>query len=386
MTKEEYILLYKKHLSGTATPHELELLAGYKDEFDIEKFDDDETIPDQELIKNRIYQQIENRLSVPKQQVRSVRRRWLGAVAAAILLIWGIGLFYMNAHTMHDNNQPAQVAKAPRAIVPGRDKAVLILDNGNKVDLDQTANGQIAQAGKTKINKVNNGQLQYEKAISPDSNKGKLTYNTIVTPRGGQYRVVLPDGTSVWLNSATSLRYPTAFTGHERHVELIGEAYFEVAKNKELPFTVNAGKVDVKVLGTHFNIAAYDDEPSTKTTLLEGSVRMSGDNQSVMLTPGQQAVAEKNGRGIITKAVNVQDAIAWKNGYFLFKKDNIQSAMRKIARWYDVDVVYEGKISDKLLGGSVMRTQNIDELLSYLETIGIARFKIEGRRIMVKAN
>lgn len=383
MNKEEYIILYKKYLSGTATLHEIELLDHYKDEFDIESFNDSNPLADQELIKGRITRQIEARLATSARQ-RPFRRLWW-SVAASLLILSTIVSYFGNSHKNQVVDKPAQFAKSHNSIVPGSNKAILILGNSDTVNLDQTTNGRITQNDQTLIKKLNDGVLKYERIAASDS-EGKIVYNTIITPRGGQYNVILSDGTSVWLNSASSLRYPISFIGIERHVELNGEAYFEVAKNKKIPFTVNAREVNVKVLGTHFNIAAYDDDPSSKTTLLEGSVRLSGNGQEFTLTPGQQAISEKDGRKIITKTVNVQDAIAWKNGYFSFRREPLQSTMRKIARWYDVEVVYQGKVSNKLLSGSVLRTQKINELLSYLEIIGIAKFKIEGRRIMVKAN
>ncbi|OOQ58777.1 FecR family protein [Mucilaginibacter pedocola] len=383
MTRKEYVALYKKHLSGRATPQEEELLNQYADDFDINLFDNEEEIPDQDEIKQRIFQNIESRMADVAPQ-STARRYWWLPVAASILLVSSIGFFYINGQKDKLNNKVKQVAKVSAPILPGTNKAVLILGNGDRVDLNAAANGRIAQAGALTVNKLKNGQLEYGKAVLPDGGSNAITYNTIITPRGGQYQVTLPDGTSVWLNSASSLKYPTAFTGSERHVELTGEAYFEVAKNKQMPFTVDAGKVGVKVLGTHFNIAAYEDDPATKTTLLEGSVKLTGNQTTLTLTPGQQGVATKDGHGLTTKTVNVEDAVAWKNGYFSFRKENLQASMRKIARWYDVDVVYQGKMNDKLLGGSVLRTQSINEILGYLETIGIAKFKVEGRRIMVK--
>ncbi|MBE9586648.1 FecR family protein [Mucilaginibacter sp. JRF] len=387
MTQEEYLRLYKRYLAGIATPNEIALLDNYKDEFDIDRFDDKPSIPDQDTVKTRIYQRIESRMELPPNATRPVRRLWLWSAAASILLLIGIGFFYTSKLKSKVNSVPVKITKVNQAIVPGTNRAILILDNGTRVDLNDATKGRIAQSGNTTINKLNNGRLQYNNEGRSSAGKSDaIAYNTIITPRGGQYEVMLPDGTSVWLNSASSLKYPVAFAGSERHVELNGEAYFEVAKDKNMPFTVNSGNVNIRVIGTHFNIAAYDDDPSTKTTLLEGSVKLSTANEAVVLTPGQQGVAENGSHNITTKTVNVQDAIAWKNGYFSFKKENIQCAMRKISRWYDVDVVYDGKISDKLISGSVTRTQSITEMLSYLETIGIAKFKIDGRRIMVKAN
>lgn len=343
------------------------------DEFDLGKFDDGTGIPDQEQIKQRIFNRIER-----KRKTRSMGRYWW--VAAASLLAF-TGYYFMPQRTVKPPVKAALEAKP--VIIPGSNKAILILGNGGTVDLNAAANGRIAQAGETVIDKTKNGQLVYGKTHAGPAD---ITYNTIVTPRGGQYQVVLADGTRVWLNAASSLKFPTAFTGTERHVELTGEAYFEVAKNKDMPFTVSAGNVRVNVLGTSFNVSAYEDDACNKTTLLEGSVQIVRNNQRLSLAPGQQAVSEGNDQPVRLKTVNVEDAIAWKNGYFSFKKENIRSVMRKIARWYDVDVTFQGDISNSVLGGSVSRTQNITEILSYLELTGIAHFKIEARTIVVKGN
>lgn len=344
------------------------------DEFDLEKFDDGTSVPDQEQIKQRIFNRIER-----KRKMRSVGGYWW--LAAASLLAFS-GYYFMHQTPVKPPVKVAQEAKPVPVITPGTNKAILILGNGGKVDLNAAANGRIAQAGNTMVDKVRNGQLVYEKG----GNATEITYNTIVTPRGGQYQVVLADGTRVWLNAASSLKFPTAFTGTDRHVELTGEAYFEVAKNKDLPFTVSAGNVRVNVLGTSFNVSAYEDDECNKTTLLEGSVQIVRNNQRLSLAPGQQAVSEGNDQPVQLKTVNAEDAIAWKNGYFSFKKEDIRSVMRKIARWYDVDVTFQGDISNSVLGGSVSRTQNINEILSYLELTGIAHFKIEARTIVVKGN
>lgn len=384
MTREEYIELYERYLSGIATPDEIELLFEYKDKFDIAKFDDETTIPEQELIKKRIYGQIENKMT-RYGRLKSTNRLWF-SVAASVLIITFTGVYLLRNHSVKPQNKPNLLTKAASPILPGTNKAILILGNGGKIDLNQAANGRISQAGKLLITKLKNGQLQYGKNATGNTSGEEISYNTIITPKGGQYQVILPDGTAVWLNAASSLKYPTVFVGSERHVELNGEAYFEVAKNKKMPFIVTSGKVNVRVLGTHFNISAYDDDAYNKTTLLEGSVILSKDNQKVTLIPGQQATSLNSSSNIQLNTVNVEDAVAWKNGYFAFRKENIKSAMRKIARWYNVDVEFQGGLSNRVLGGSVSRTQSIDELLSYMELTGIAHFKINERRIIVKGN
>lgn len=384
MTTGEYTELYERYLAGNATPQEIERLLSHKDKFDIAKFDNEERIVDQDAIKDRIYTQIVQRVNEGAPQLKSRGFWW--SMAASLLILCAAGIIFVKKQHPINNKKVNELAARHSTILPGTNKAVLILGNGETIDLREAANGQIARAGSVRVKKLKEGQLAYDTEASEKDIDHLVSFNTIVIPNGGQYEVTLPDGTSVWLNSASSLKYPTAFTGKERHVELTGEAYFEVAKNKAKPFIVSAEKIDVKVLGTHFNIAAYNDDPASKTTLLEGAIVLSDGKQKVALIPGQQAVAGDGGQPIQLKTVNVDDAIAWKKGYFSFRKENIENAMRKIARWYDVDVEYQGKMSHKVLGGSVSRTQNIDEILAYLELTGIARFELKGRRIIVKGN
>lgn len=384
MTANEYTELYERYLAGKATPQEIEILLSHQDKFDIAKFDNEERIVDQDEIKARIYGQIVQQANVAQPESKSGKLWW--PVAASLLLLSAAGIIFIKKHHPIVNKKVQELAIQHQRILPGTNKAVLILGNGETIDLNAAANGQIAGTGNVKVKKLKEGQLKYDPGVTGNNGSQEISFNTLVVPKGGQYEVTLPDGTSVWLNSASSLKYPTAFTGKERHVELTGEAYFEVAKNKARPFTVSAGKVDVRVLGTHFNIMAYPDEPASKTTLLEGAVVLSDRKQQLELVPGQQGIATSGNQPMELKTVNVQDAIAWKKGYFSFRKENIESAMRKIARWYDVDVTYQGKMSHKMLGGSVSRTQNIDEILAYIELTGIAHFELKGRRIIVKGN
>nr|WP_305121106.1 FecR domain-containing protein [Pedobacter xinjiangensis] len=205
--------------------------------------------------------------------------------------------------------------------------------------------------------------------------------NTIETPKGGEYQVILPDGTKVWLNSASVLTFPARFTLKNRSVKLIGEAYFEVAKDKQRPFQVNLGRTTVEVLGTHFNIAAYHDDPEIKTTLLEGSVKISGFSKKVVLQPGEQASVAND--DISVSHPKLTEVMAWKNGYFSFNNEDIKSIMKKVSRWYDVDVEFVGNISSQQFGGTFNRSKTVEELLAHLEVLGTIKFKMKGRRIIV---
>ncbi|MGZ3874436.1 MAG: FecR family protein [Mucilaginibacter sp.] len=366
--------LLQKYLDGSITNAEKEeLLALYRHigSKDAEYPDDKETVSERMLA--RLNDEIISNNSKP-----NYFKPWK-LVAAALILITA-ALYLINRPV---NRPPAVASNLTRhsLIVPGTSVATLILGNGKKILLNGSGTGTLAVQGNTVITRSAAGQISYK--VMPDSKNNEITFNTITTPMGGQFRITLPDGSDVWLNAASSLRYPSRFEGSERHVELHGEAYFEIFKNKHAPFTVTAENTHIKVLGTHFNVMAYNNEPAVNTTLLEGSVSLSSNNSHVFLVPGQQATAGRKTANIILRQVNVDDAIAWKNGYFSFRKENLPTAMNKIARWYNVDVDYIGNVNDRILGGTVSRAESIEELLNYLELTGIAKFKIEGRRIKV---
>ena len=273
-------------------------------------------------------------------------------------------------------------------LLPGSNKATLTLANGSKIDLDDSKNGTIANQADIIIAKSQTGQIEYSNAsktaATDQSVKSNLSaFNTIVTPRGGQYAVVLSDGTKVWLNAASSLKYPVAFTGNERSVELNGEAYFEVAKDATKPFFVKSNTQTVEVLGTHFNINSYTDEKATKTTLLEGSVKVSNPSNTaiIKLKPGQQAVNGAGQMHIIYDA-DVDEAMAWKNGKFLFNDTELQTIMRQLSRWYDVDVEYKGTITERHYRGKISRNVPVSQIFEILKTSGL-NFIINGRKIIV---
>jgi len=308
------------------------------------------------------------------------------AIAASLFMVLAAGLFfyYTNNNTPADNR--ISRSQISNDVKPGGNKATLILSDGTKINLnDIDAGGIVANQAGTRIVKHKDGQLVYDIVSNSGSNTVGL-YNTIRTPLGGQYQLRLPDGSRVWLNAASSLRYPVNFDGDERIVELTGEGYFEVAKNKERPFKVQTRNQVVEVLGTHFNINSYEEEEHTKTSLLEGSVSVQSliNKKTTVLIPGQQA--QLNDYSLNVKNVDVNEVAAWKDGYFIFNAEGIPSAMRKIARWYGLEISYEGDIDDKDLAGSVSRSTNVSEVLKTLELTGIVHFKLEGRKIKVIAN
>lgn len=355
--------------------------------------------PFSELQSQMLYQRIvkdkrfADHKTHPKIQTEPVvRKLWYKAsIAAAILMILSVGAFFLVPRTT--GLKPNTDHLITQDIAPGSNKAILTLGNGKQIILNDAGPGILAKQAGITISKTADGQLIYDLSATADAVKGKTErkemYNTVATPKGGQYQVNLPDGTSVWLNSASSLKFSTTFKSqHKREVELTGEAYFEVAHDKRKPFVVISKGQEIEVLGTHFNVNSYADEPEVKTTLLEGSVRVSptlGDptkklNTSI-LKPGEQATLKET--GITVKTVDLESVIAWKKGYFLMKDEDIYSVMRKIERWYDVEVIYAGDFKGSTFEGSVSRFRNVSEILRKFELTGNVHFKIEGRRITV---
>lgn len=307
------------------------------------------------------------------------------AAAAIVILLLGIGAYFLlpNRNTKELSKKETQGSLFKNDVLPGGNKAVLTLSNGTKILLGSAANGTLAQQGNTKIIKLNNGRLSYNTFTqsSPDKNV-VMQYNTLTTPRGGQYNVTLPDGTQVWLNSASSLHYPTAFVGKERKVEITGEAYFEVAHNPEMPFKVSVNGTQIEVIGTHFNVNAYNDEPIMRTTLLEGSIKFTSRNDTRLLSPGQQIQVQPDGQIKRIKDVDIEQTIAWKNGTFSFHNTSIYEIMRQISRWYNVDVNFNDSLNVRL-NGSIERKVNVSEVFKMIELTGEVKFKIDGKNITV---
>lgn len=308
-------------------------------------------------------------------------KRYASIAAAAILFI-GVSAsiyFYTNNKSLTVKNK----ATVNKKIEHGGNKAILTLADGKKIILDEAANGELAKVSGIKITKAADGRLVYSIADQAQRD-GKILFNTIETPKGGQYQINLPDGSSVWLNAASKLTFPTRFIGSERKVNLSGEGYFEITKNKKMPFKVVTALQEVEVLGTHFNINSYTDEANTKTTLVEGSVKVKllNEQQSSVLKPGEQAVNTSNKLKI--DEVDVEAVIAWKNGYFRFDDEELESIMHKVERWYNVDVVYNNeKMKSEKLGGITTRFSEVGDLLKMLELTGKVKFKIEGQKILV---
>ncbi len=302
------------------------------------------------------------------------RSWWKWAAAAAAAGILAVGAWQLLAP--REALPPAGVAMEGRYkndVPPGGNRASLTLANGSVITLDDAKDGVLAQQGNAQVTKMQNGQLAY----AATDKKAPVAWNKLSTPRGGQYRVTLPDGTAVWLNAASTLHFPTAFEDSERTVELSGEGYFEVAKNTSRPFVVKTSdSMNIRVTGTHFNVMAYPGEKAANVTLLEGAVKVNGHE----LSPGEQAV-QAGGRVQVGPA-DTEHAVAWKNGYFSFNNADIHAVMKELERWYDISVTYEANVSHLRFGGGMQRSLPLSSVLRILEKNQV-KFRIDGRKITV---
>lgn len=387
--------LIDKYLAGTISEAEkAELSSWYR------SFDDGETavsdLPDvseqdiDDRIKSRLAYTLQTSEQVQEPASKSVRRKLrLPAVAILLIMAMTAGFYYF---MQEQQVQVVPISKAVQAAptndaLPGGNKAILTLADGSSIILDSANNGVIGEQGNVQVNKLDNGLLAYEVNASAQQPISKSFYNTISTPRGGEYQVTLSDGTKVWLNAASSIRFPAVFDGTERSVEIKGEVYFEVAKNEQKPFRVKAGRSTVEVLGTHFNINAYEDETQIRTSLLEGSVRVSSDDAGEMqrvqeLRPGQQARMNKSGRIQVVNNIDTEEVMAWKNGLFIFKSTDLRSIMRQVSRWYDVDIQYQGSVGMQFTG-QITRNNNVSKIFEMLELTGEVRFKVQDKKVIV---
>ncbi|WP_428329392.1 FecR family protein [Mucilaginibacter sp.] len=377
--------LAKKWLDKTITTAEQQEFADwYNSENDLSVEIPKAFADSEEVLKERILIKINEAIKPENTNIKPIiLKRWV-SIAATLLLFSSIGIYYYNHKSPYKKNALVhQRVPANNDIKPGGNKAVLTLANGNKINLNDIKNGVLTNQGKTQVKKDKDGLITYQ-AITSNENEAPV-FNTINIPKGGQFQVVLSDGSKVWLNSASSITFPTAFSKTERRITISGEVYLEVAKNKALPFRVVTGKQVIEVLGTHFNINAYPDEPAIKTTLAEGSVKVMADGQTVMLKPEQQsAVINNHSENISVKTVDIENVLAWKNGNFQFEKAEIPFIMREISRWYNVDIKYEGKMPQRIFSGSISRSVNLSEFLRMLKYSGID-FKIQGQTIIVAA-
>jgi transmembrane sensor len=374
MQSKEIEQLLEKYNNGEATPAEQALIESWYLTYrnDAPGASHQQLEEDQKDSLNKILFQINS------HQKRSYTRTF--AIAAALLVFLSAGVLILMHLQPKKQQVVAAVSPVKNDIAPGGNKAILTLANGNKLVLTGAKNGKLASQGGILISKTADGQVKYANA-NQSAASNTLVYNTATTPKGGWYQFILSDGTKVWLNSASSIKYPVNFIGNERRVELTGEAYFEVAHNAAKPFRVVSNGQTVEVLGTHFNINAYADENQVKTTLLQGSVKVSSANGSSVIKPGEQAQLD-NGKIKVISDVDVDAAVAWKNGLFNFEDNKIQEVMRQFARWYDVDVKYEGELPSRHFSGEISRNMNASQMLDILSFKKI-HYKIQGKTITV---
>jgi len=380
MDKNNFNHLIDKYLEGTASAAEKALLEGYYRRLETTA-STQLSAGEETVLKEVMFQKIRSGMQSRRTSLhRKIYFRL--AAAAAILLLLVSGYWFFGIGERSNKPQSDIVNLASKDIQPGRNAAILTLANGKQVLLDSTTGIIGKQAGTSVINL--NGLLTYKANDKSD----KVIYNTIATARGNQYQLLLADSSKIWLNSASSLRFPTSFTGSVREVKLLsGEAYFEVARNPLKPFHVRTSDLMVEVLGTHFNVNAYSEEGPVKTTLIEGSVKLSMVNSSPdlqhtsMLLPGQQAVWNEN--KFLISQPDMAQVVAWKNGQFEFDNTDLATIMRQISRWYDIDVSYKEKPSNEKFGGSISKNLPLSNVLKLLEGTGIS-FKLEGKKLIVQ--
>lgn len=376
MTRDEIDLLAARIASGEANESEILLYNRLYNYMCLPE--ESEAVFDQERaeLEMQIKAVIWRKTGIVKPLVRRTWFQW--GVAASIILAVSISFWVLNER--HVNKQPVQVTAQQKRfkndVDPGQQGAILTLSSGKTIILDSAHNGSLVKEGATEILKEN-GELVY----SGQSGSNQEVYNTMTTPKGRQYSLVLTDGTRVWLNASSSITYPTVFSGKERKVSITGEAYFEVAHNDLLPFIVQKGEASINVLGTHFNVNSYDDEHSMNVTLLQGLVKVNSGTLSRVIRPGQQA---QLGRGDIRVVNNIdtEEIMAWKNGLFHFEGSDIGSLMRQLSRWYNIEVVYEKQLNETFYA-EMPRNTKLSDVLKFLELTGKVHFEIDGNRVTV---
>lgn len=373
--------LSEKWLKGTITTDELVVLEAWYNSAPDERVSWTAGDLDEKQLKERLFYNIDQSIESNSRARYFRSSKIMYAVAASITLLLGSVMGYM-ALKKPVAYQSGVVTKKADTTGNSYNKAVLTLANGQAVQLDDAANGVIAQEGGARIKKTSEGEIAYH-AADADTKESAVSINMISTPKGGQYHISLPDGSKVWLNAMSSLKFPTVFKGKERIVELSGEAYFEVAKDKAMPFRVKMpNETSVAVLGTHFNIMAYPGVHSVNATLLEGSIKVQRGSLTTMVSPGEMAeVTDK----IAVRKVDAEEAISWKNGLFRFEKADVRTVMQEIERWYNVDVTYEGGMPDNEITGFMSRASKLNEVLKMLELSGL-KLKVQGNKIIVFKN
>lgn len=385
MGKSIPVSLLKKYLSGSCTAIEKEQVNQWFDSMDrVPEYIAGLSEEQRMLMESRVFERIlhnieakgqQNVMSFPKKSIYS----WRVLVAAASLFLFlSIVVVWMKYPLSLSTNKILNSAQSVN-IKPGGNKAVLILGDGSSLVLAETNLGTVADQQNVSVVKIAEGELSYKKITG--KNSSEVTYNTIATPVGGKYSVILPDGTKAWLNSKSSLRFPTSFTGAERRVQMTGEVYFEVTKNQKQPFKVLSGRTEISVLGTHFDVMAYEDEAEQKTTLLEGSIHLSSGKFAKLLKPGQQASVAVSGIQV-NDNIDLEGVMAWRNNLFIFKDMEIKEIARQISRWYDIQVVFKGTPSKILYTGTISKDAELSEILSMLQFTGL-KYELKNRLLTI---
>lgn len=378
MNKTEVLILLEKYRLGTIGKDELDRLESWY----IQWKPEDLEISTQELesIKETVWDNINKDSARTKG---TTVKLWSAIVAAAVILIIAIPLSYLSYESFHTQS-PAEPEQSVFDFKPGENRGVLTLADGRDIMLTGEQNGTVAYQQAAIIRKMEGDLVVYEISHADKSNTGAEVYNIMTTPRGGNYRLRLSDGTRVWLNAASSIRFPVSFKNGDRKVIVKGEAYFEVAHVDSQPFKVITGNQEVTVLGTHFNIKGYEDDTTISTTLLEGSIKIKNlkSGKSSLMKPGQQAGIFKNQNEIQIRGIHAEEAVSWKKGYFIFDDQSIEGIMKTLGRWYDADIEYHGD-SNERFGGTFSRSSNLAEILTNLEQLGKVQFTIKGKKIIV---
>jgi len=383
-----------RHKIGASSPEDLILLESWyvAQQADVLPLNDQDVDSRLAQVRNNLLLQIADKpVSLPKKSIPL----WTRITVAASIVLAAASLYF--TVFSNDVSEELRIAALDAGIKPGGDKAILTLANGTKVILNDVKSGEISSQAGIRIKKESNGILVYEvaaqKAVEATD---ESQWNTLETPKGGQYQIVLSDGSKVWLNAYSSIKFPAVFSTKSREVEMTGEAYFQVAKRTiggtsvAQPFIVRANRQSIQVLGTHFNVNSYVDEHAVKTTLLEGSVaintlrdNLKAERSNVILKPGQQSELNSSG-DLAVSTVNVSEAIDWQKGYFAFHNEDVYQIMRKVAGWYDLQVVYESSLPKDKLGGTLSRYQDVSKILDVMQRTGLFKFRIKGKTAFVR--
>jgi len=381
MKQEELGRLLDKYFSGTPlTAEETARLRAWDAQFEKEEGLDDSFGADEKIqMRQKMWEHVSGHTGTPvvPLQNRKGRLSWPARVAAAAILVVLAGGGWWLVRNGTQQQPEARVAAQDNNILPGGNKAVLTLADGSTIILDSAGNGLLAQQGNATISKLDNGAIAYKAGTGP---AGETLYNTITTPPGGQFLVVLPDGSKVMLNAASSLRYPAQFAANERRVTLTGEGYFEVVHDARQTFIVSVGGMEVHDLGTEFNINAYADEPFIQTSLVSGLAEVKSSTGLLKLQPGKAAQVTAGTAKLVD--ADLEAATAWKNGLFVFGGSDIQTIMRQVARWYDVELEFKSGFNKRFYG-TISRNEPVSKVFSLLELTGDVHFRTEGRKIIV---